>query len=84
MHPSNRERQTGGFDPFALAAAQEFGAMSEGATVIDSDAGPGWVKVERREGKPLNPAEKLADSVIFDSGAGPGVRIEIRDTRGKP
>ncbi len=84
LRPTSRERATGGFDPFALARDQEFSNMQQGAEVIDSDVGAGWVRVERREGKPLNPAERLTDSIVYDNGAGPGVRIEVRDTRGRP
>lgn len=62
MHPTNRERQTGGESPHGLAAQQDFAAVAQGASVIDSAPGDaGAVTVRRTAGKPVDPFAPLLD-----------------------
>lgn len=88
MHPTNRERQTGGETPHDLAAQQEYGLLMEDATVIEPQPGEaGWVTVRRTPGRPLDPHAPLvdgSDSTSFVVAPDqPGVRVEYRHG-GKP
>lgn len=86
LHPTSRERQTGGETPHDLAAQQDYAAVARGASVIDAPAGqPGWVSVRRTPGRAPSPFDSLTGdpSAVSRAPVQPPIRVEIRPG-GKP
>jgi hypothetical protein len=84
MHPTNRERQTGGVDPFSVAAAQDFGALMQDAEIIDSAPGDaGAVTVRHTPGRAPQPFDPLTGdpSAVARYAEPRGVTVEVRHGR---
>lgn len=86
LHDTNRQRETGGCDPFQIAASMESHNLQQGADIIDAEPGqPGTVRVERRPGKPLHPFASLTGdpSATARYPEPPGVKVTVIDSRRK-